>query len=591
MKPIEKLKNAQLTTVWGDAVDPGAVLAEYPRPQMVRDSYLNLNGYWDYAIRDTSREPVEYDGKILVPFSPEAALSGVHKRVEPTDFLFYRRTFTLPEGFCKEKVFLHFGAVDQIAWVSLNGKRLVRHTGGYLPFTVDVTHFLKKGENELRLMVEDVTDSSYHTRGKQCGKPGGIWYSPQSGIWQTVWLESVPESYLLKYRATPLFDEEKVQVRLAAKGPDTSYCVEVYDGETLVCKEETDRDEVTLSIPGCKPWSPESPFLYGLVIRGAEDTVRGYFGMRKVSVGTDENGVPRLMLNNRPYFHNGVLDQGYWPDGLLTPPSDEAMQFDIKTMKDMGFNMLRKHIKVEPLRWYYHCDRLGMLVWQDMVNGGELVNTNFSGALAFVSLRVSDAHYRHFGRENAQGRRQFVRETRATMDLLYNVPSIAVWVPFNEGWGQFDSAQITSLMRKWDPTRPIDHASGWHDQGAGDFKSHHIYFKPIRLKPERRVVALTEFGGYSCPVEGHMYSDKMFGYQMYKDTNRLEDAYCRLYEKVILPQIKTGLSATVYTQVTDVEDELNGLMTYDRRVIKMDVARVRRLNRRCRLPCCEDNLE
>ncbi|MDE7261367.1 MAG: MFS transporter [Oscillospiraceae bacterium] len=579
-----------LLTVWGEKLDREHPLPEYPRPQLRRDSYLNLNGPWQYAIRPKGdRQPKSFDSEIVVPFSPESLLSGVQRILLPEERLWYRRTFTLPEGFRKDRVLLHFGAADQSCEVSVNGKSVGGHEGGYLPFTCDITDALLDGGNTLVVSVTDATSRSRHAYGKQSFTPGGIWYTPQSGIWQTVWLESVPENYVEKLTITPLYDDRQVRLVIHAKDPEGANAVVRKDG--LVIAEDWYDEaagELVLSIMDehFRPWSPEDPFLYDVTVTlNSGDRVESYFAMRKFGVTTvDKKKV--LALNGKPVFMSGVLDQGYWSDGLYTPASDEAMIHDIQTMKDCGFNMLRKHIKIEPLRWYYHCDRLGMLVWQDLVSGGSRIDPLVVQILPFLGCNLQDGRYHRFGREDPGSREQFIQDLRGTVDHLYNVPSLAVWVPFNEGWGQFDSLRATQLLWDLDPTRLVDHASGWHDQGGGDFKSRHVYFKPVRIKHDgSRVLALSEFGGYSLPEAGHVASGKPFGYRMYQDRGSFMDAFVSLYEKEVLPCMeRQGLSAAVYTQVSDVEDEINGLLTYDRKVCKVDTERVRKVNAKLKFP-------
>ncbi len=606
-RPVQRSLRPMFTP-WGETLDRDCPLPEYPRPQMRRDSFLNLNGRWEYAVRSDGKAPEEFDGEIIVPFSPESLLSGVLRQVGPEDVLWYRRRFTLPEGFRKERerkrdalqngkwiylpdgsgqdrVLLHFGAVDQSCKVFLNGELVGEHEGGYLPFSCDITDSLAGGENILTVTATDAVSGSRHAYGKQSFTPGGIWYTPQSGIWQTVWLEAVPENYIESLRITPLFDERQVRIEIRAKNPEGANIVIKKDG-VCIAEEWYDREkgwaEAAISEEDFRAWSPEDPFLYDLEINlPGGDKVESYFGMRKFST-TLLKGNKVLALNNRPIFLSGVLDQGYWSDGLYTPPSDEAMVFDIQTMKDFGFNMLRKHIKIEPLRWYYHCDRLGMVVWQDLVSGGSRFNPMTAQVLPFLGIQLRDGNYHRFGREDEAGRDQFVQDLYDTVELLYNVPSLAVWVPFNEGWGQFDSLQITQILWELDPSRLVDHASGWHDQGGGDFKSRHVYFRPVKLKRDKnRVLALTEFGGYSLPSAGHMTSGKLFGYRMYQSKDEFMDAYEKLFLREVLPHLeRQGLSASVYTQVSDVEDEINGLLTYDRKVCKVDEDRVLKINRK-----------
>ncbi len=573
----------RLVTRFGKNINTDCPLSEYPRPQMTRDSYICLNGQWDYAIQDKNVPLADYQGKITVPFSPECILSGVERIVMPTDVLYYRRTFDLPQGFNKGRVLINFDAIDYAATVYLNGIKVKHHLGGYFPFSVDITSALQDGTNELTLTVTDPSDTMPQSRGKQKLKRGGIFYTPQSGIWQTVWLESVPETYISALTLTPNIDEGTLNVKVESAGAANGKAV-AYDGDNVVAEADLVDGECNLKIANAKLWSPENPFLYDLKVTYGDDEVGSYFGMRKFSVGKDANGIPRMMLNNKPYFHNGLLDQGYWSDGLYTPPSDEAMIYDVQICKEMGFNMLRKHIKIEPLRWYYHCDRLGMLVWQDMISGGMGANTPLNGVRGFLQLPVNDHRYSLFGREDKAGRDEYYVDAERTVKTLYNVVSLAVWVPFNESWGQFDALKAVEFIKTLDTSRPIDHASGWHDQGGGDFKSLHIYFRPVRI-PKRdkhgRVIILSEFGGYSVGVPGHVYNKThSFGYKKFDTLESFDNAYHALFEREILPLIPRGLSATVYTQVSDVEDEINGLLTYDREVVKVNIERIRELNKK-----------
>ncbi len=571
----------QLYTPWGETLDRTCPLSEYPRPQLRRDSYLNLNGVWSYTVEDGEEYTKKNTGTIVVPFSPESLLSGCDFQLQSGETLWYERTFTLPDGFRKDRVLLHFGAVDQSCRVLVNDRSVGGHEGGYLPFTLDITDALQEGENRLTVAVTDVTDGGVHAYGKQKYDRGGIWYTAQSGIWQTVWLESVVENYITSVQLTPDFDNKKLYWKVYAKDPGCAHVVIRKDGVCIAedWGEEDGSGSSLILDEHFRPWSCEDPFLYDVEIdlRGG-DRVESYFGMRKFSV-VEHQGHRVLALNNQPYFQHGLLDQGYWSDGLYTPPSDEAMIWDIQTMKDLGFNMLRKHIKIEPLRWYYHCDRLGMIVWQDMVSGGDSFKPLYTQILPFIGIHVNDAPSNRFGRSNADTCLQFESDLDETVHLLYNCVSLGLWVPFNEGWGQFDALRITERIRSLDATRPIDHASGWHDQGGGDLKSHHVYYKPVRLKNDgKRVLALTEFGGYSLPITDHYTTDKRFGYRTYTDREKWLCDVEKLYEKEVLPHIASqGLSAAVYTQVSDVEDEVNGLVTYDRRAVKADAARMRRL--------------
>ncbi len=535
-----------MKTLWGEQLDGNNPLPEYPRPQMRREAWLSLNGPWQYAITREDGIPDKMDGRIIVPFSPESELSGVGRSLRANELLWYTRPLDLPEEFSEGRVLLHFGAVDQTATVYLNGHELGTHTGGYTAFSFDITEHLKP-QNVLTVRVKDVTDASYHSRGKQKTRRGGIWYTPQSGIWQTVWCECVPRAYIASLRVTPLFDESAVEVTAITNDPaSTADCV-VRVGDVVAYG--TANEPVRMSMAGFLPWSPESPYLYDMEVRVGDDLVKSYFAMRKFSVERDDKNVPRLFLNGAPYFHNGLLDQGYWPDGLYTPPGDEAMIHDILTMKAMGFNTLRKHIKIEPMRWYYHCDRLGMLVWQDMPNGGGSYAATTVTLPVMLGNRMSDGarNYKRFGRESAAGRAQYHAELNEMLSQLYNCPCIAMWVPFNEGWGQFDAAEIRERILAFDNTRTVDHASGWHDQGVGELSSLHVYFKPYRFEPDPlgRAVVLSEFGGYNRRVEGHSFNRKDFGYKRYKTDEALLAAFVELYEKEIAPAKELGLAAAI----------------------------------------------
>lgn len=567
-----------LMTPWGEHLDENCILTEYPRPQMRRDSYLNLNGRWEYAITDSDESPRHWDGTILVPFSPESALSGVGRSLQPGQTLWYRREVILPQGFIPAdgRLLLHFGAVDQEAAVYWNGRLLGRHMGGYNAFTLDATDALGP-RNSLVVRVHDDTDASFHSRGKQKTRRGGIWYTPQSGIWQTVWMEAVPRHYIESLRIVPLFDQSAVEVMVRCSQP--LQCEATVDGRTVPF---TSGEPARIPMPDFRAWSPEDPYLYDLSVTLGEDRVESYFGMRKVEVRADRGGVKRLFLNGEPYFQSGLLDQGYWPDGLYTAPSDEALIYDIQTAKAMGFNLLRKHIKVEPMRWYYHCDRLGMLVWQDMPSGGGKYRFSTITLPLVTGIHRRDNHYRAFARASSQGRGEYMDELEEMVGQLFNAPSVVLWVPFNEGWGQFDSTFVMERLRALDPTRPVDPASGWHDQGAGELRSLHVYFKPFRFRRDRRgrALALSEFGGYNLRVDGHCFNQKDYGYRRLPDAAALWRDFSRLYEREVLPAVPKGLCASVYTQLSDVEDELNGLMTYDRRVVKLDADEVRELNER-----------
>lgn len=569
----KKVTPARLMTKWGEALDAENVLPEYPRPQFMRNSYRNLNGWWEYAITKGLMFPAGYDGRILVPFSPESLLSGAEHILQPDEYLWYRRTFTL-EGLGVQyngHVFLNFGAVDEETDIWVNGSKLCHHAGGYLAFSVDITDAVDLSDlhavNTVTVCVSDSTDTSWKNRGKQKLIHGGMFYTPQSGIWQTVWLEAVPAIYLRELKITPLFDEKAVIITSFV----SAACMVKINmaGMQYSCAANI---PYRISLPDMHPWSPEDPYLYDLTVTAAGDTVRSYFAMRKFSTGMDDSGIPRLFLNNEPYFQDGILDQGYWPDGLYTAPSDDAMIYDIASAKAMGFNMIRKHLKIEPMRWYYHCDRLGMIVWQDMINGGGRSITTFllslPADLPFVNSHFSDRNHYLFSRRSRRGRAEWLRQCAEAMHQLYNCPCIGEWTAFNEGWGQFDALDVYKRMRSWDSTRIIDHASGWYDQGGGDIKSVHSYFSPLKVVPDDRPFCLTEYGGLSMRVEGHSYSSEVFAYEKHSDSTALQTAFDGLREKIYRLQ-GDGLAAAVYTQLSDVEEEVNGIFTYDRKVQKL----------------------
>ncbi|TGL06663.1 glycoside hydrolase family 2 protein [Leptospira bouyouniensis] len=550
---------------------------EYPRPQLKRDSYLNLNGEW-FLGHSKQGEPIEYQHKIIVPFSPETKASGLGNFIlKPDEVLFYKKEFEIDSDFLNEITFLHFGAVDYSCICYVNGKEVGYHQGGFLPFTFDVSKVIRPGKNEIRLTVTDPTDTGNQSRGKQKLNRGGIWYTPQSGIWQTVWMESVPKDYVKNVKMTPNIETKSIEIEIDTESDFIS--IQIFDGKEIIA--EGSKKHCTLLISNMILWSPENPKLYEISIQTKNDKVLSYFGMRKFSIGYDGK-FKRLYLNNRPYFHNGLLDQGYWSDGLLTPPDDESMIKEISLMKEMGFNTLRKHIKIEPLRWYYHCDRIGMLVWQDFVCGGGPYETWKVAYLPFIGWNTDDTKYRFLNRTDEKGKKEFIEEMNQTVKLLYNTVSLAVWVLFNEGWGQFDSIQLTKKLKHLDPTRTIDSVSGWYDQGknSSDLKSLHLYYQKLKVpKNEPRVIVLSEFGGYSLKMEGHVFDEKkLFGYKILPDKTTLQWEYKKLIEEELLPLINKGLSASIYTQVSDVEEEINGLVTFDRKVVKFDIPFLKELN-------------
>ena len=579
---------SNIRTPWFDKVDRHLPLAEYPRPQFERKDWICLNGEYDYAVTgDTADAPKKYDGKILVPFSVESELSGVGKALLPEQRLWYRRKFTVGKEFSGKEALLHFGAVDWQCSVWVNGKLVGEHTGGYNPFTFNITDVITEGENELVVKVFDPTDAGHQQRGKQILVTKGFWYTATSGIWQTVWLEPVNRCRIDSLRLVPDIDEGviRINIKRTCKCGGKLYA-KVLEGDKVVFDSEI-ADKAAIPVPDARLWSPEDPFLYTLLLtldcNGEKDEVSSYFGMRKFSIVKDSAGIPRLGLNNKPYFQRGLLDQGYWPESQLTPPTDEAMIFDIEKMKELGYNMLRKHIKEEPLRWYYHCDRLGMLVWQDMISGGQYIGNVLAGVLPNINIHVKDSKYKSFKRDKPEWRQEFKDELFGMIDNLYNCVSVCCWVPFNEGWGQFDAKEIGTAIKNYDPSRFVDHASGWHDQGGPEFKSIHKYILPVHAPTARRTagrpIVLSEYGGYSWNIVEHAWNPKRsFGYIMFKNSEKLSAAYKRLHESQVIPLINKGLCATVYTQVSDVEFEVNGIYSYDRKILKLDADTVRAVN-------------
>lgn len=557
--------------------------AEHPMPQAERESWLCLNGTWNLRKGGVDGQPgVKYS--ILVPFSPETLNSGIGEGfvLEDDELLEYTRTVNVTSDLLRGKTFLHFGAVDSECSVFVNGVEVGSHKGGFTAFSCDVTDVIRKGENTLCVLCTDRATRNGDARGKQSDYRGGIWYTPQSGIWQTVWLESMPVHYIRGLKITPSAEQGSVMIESDSFGELQH--LRVFDGgEEILNADYT--DAVTLTHP-FKLWSPEEPYLYEIEITNQSgDKLRSYFGVRSFGMTHDAKGIARLTLNGKPYFFNGVLDQGYWSDGLLTYPSDKAAYDELKMLRDMGFNTVRKHIKLEPMRWYYHCDRLGLVVWQDFVNGGGAYSFAHVAALPFLGFHHKDSDYRYFAREDAAARADFLREADETVAQLYNCVCIGLWCPFNEGWGQFDSAEVTERVRRADPTRIIDSVSGWHDQGVGqtELRSLHTYYTPLRVPRDPRPVVLSEFGGYSMKTEGHVFDEKReFGYKKFRSQEALVEALQTLYLKKLLPLIARGLCGCIYTQVSDVEEEINGLVTYDRKVVKVPISEMRRINDRIR---------
>ena len=548
-------------------------LNEYPRPNLKRDSFLSLNGEWEFAIRDYDEIPPVFDSKIIVPFSPETELSGIDRIIKPNEWIFYKKHFSLDKSFIKDKVIIHFLAVDQIADVYLNGEYLGQHVGGYLPFEFEVKNLLKE-ENELIVKVKDYSDTSYHSRGKQKIKRGGIWYTPQSGIYYPVWIESVSNDYIKDIKIIPDIDEKKVGIKVSS---DAKVAKVIVLGKEYIAR--TNRYNY-FKINNPHLWSPEDPFLYDLKIETENDKVETYFAMRKVSL-IEYNGHKVIALNNKPYFMKGVLDQGYYHDGLYTPRSLEEYEKDIKLIKDLGFNTVRKHIKIEMPYWYYLCDKLGLLVWQDFINGGEQYKFSTIAFPLITNIHHKDKHYLMFSRTDKEGRKEAEREFEDIIKYLFNHPSIVLWTIFNEGWGQFDSKRICENLSKLDGTRLFDHASGWHDQGISDVKSMHVYFKKVEMPKKsaikNRAVILSEFGGLVLPIEGHDRKGKRT-YKAFKNREDWLNAYKQMIERDVINNIPKGLCASIYTQLSDVEDELNGFITFDREVVKVSVEKIKEIN-------------
>jgi len=573
-----KPADGPLLTRWAKDVSAENALPEYPRPQMVRTDWLNLNGLWDYAIKpkDWAMPEEEFDGQILVPYPAESALSGVMKPVGENNRLWYRRTFEIPKKWKDKRVLLHFGAVDWDATVWVNGKKLGNHRGGYDPFTFDVTEVLKEGaKQEVVVSVWDPTDTGWQPRGKQVKKPGGIMYTAVTGIWQTVWLEPVPRTYIESIVVVPDIDKGEVQITANVVGGSagTGLAAKVAGKGFAGAAASSAGNKLTIKMLDARLWSPEAPYLYDATVSiGSDDepidSVKSYFGMRKISLGRDEGGILRLCLNNKPLFQYGPLDQGWWPDGLYTAPTDEALRYDIEVLKKLGCNVLRKHVKVEPDRLYYWCDKLGLMVWQDMPSGDK-----------FISGNEPDIQ------RSPESASQFEAELKAMISTFYNHPCIIMWVAYNEGWGQWDTPRIVDLIKELDPTRLVNNASGWSDRGVGDVHDTHSYPGPAAPPVEdKRAAVLGEFGGLGLPVEGHTWqAEKNWGYRSFETREALTEAYVNLLGR-LRPLIAGGLSAAVYTQTTDVEVEVNGMMTYDRAMIKCDEQKAAAAAKRLYLP-------
>ena len=565
-----KIAENPLLTPWAADVDPLQPWPEYPRPDAAREEWINLNGLWDYSITDSDTEPERWEGKILVPYPVESALSGVKKSISDNQFLWYKRHFRIPRSWKDREVLLNFEASDWETTIWVDGKEAGKHKGGYDPFTFNITPFLDHKKNhDLLVRIWDPTDKGFQPRGKQVAAPGGIWYTATTGIWQTVWMEPVNKSHIRSYRAVSDIDEGAVYIDADVTGNNSLKLTvsALYENKIISSASGSAEEILKLRIPDFKLWSPDNPVLYNLILELSDkdvvtDRISGFTGLRKISLGKTPDGHTRILLNNRFIFQNGPLDQGFWPDGLYTPPTEKAMYSDLETIKKMGFNMLRKHVKVENRIFYNQCDKLGILVWQDMPSGDNYI----SGDQPDIERSTESAS-------------QFEFELKKMIETKYNHPSIVMWIPFNEGWGQFETGRITDLIKSFDSTRLVNSASGWTDRGTGDINDIHHYPEPAVAKSEKnRAIVLGEFGGLGLPVPGHTWEQKNWGYRNMEDSVKLLANYEAFYDQVHRFARESGLSASVYTQITDVETETNGLLTYDRKVNKMGIENVHRAN-------------
>lgn len=569
-----------LMSSWGENINLKRPLPEYPRMYLQRDSYYSLNGEWEYQIvKDGGEISDENWKRIIVPFAIGSKLSlAEDKELGIDESICYRKRFknTLTDN----RVVLNFEAVDQETRVYLNDILVGEHVGGYSPFMLDVTSSIKV-DNELIVIVKDYSDAGVYAYGKQKREHGGMWYTPSSGIWQSVWLEEIPKEGISDIKITVDYDHQSVYLNMT--GEFSQAVVTVFEDKKLVHRGITSEKTYMFTLENMHSWSLDDPFLYDFYVATSDETIKSYFGMRKFSKGKDKRGIERFFLNNQPIFLSGLLDQGYTVDGLLTYASEEAIIYELTKIKEMGFNMLRVHAKVESRRFYYLCDKLGLLIMQDMPNGGGPYNFNFVGIKPNLGFKKANDHnYKLFARNSEKSRDMYYLELGCMLDNLYNFTCIFAWVPFNEGWGQFDSKEVTDYIKDYDSTRLVDSASGWYDQGAGDFNSIHNYFFPFRVpKADGRILILSEFGGYSYLEKEHSEAEKVYGYRKFKDRLALNEAIQKLYKKTIIPNIPKGLSGCIYTQVSDVQDECNGLFTEDREMIKIDMKKMKKINEIC----------
>lgn len=567
----------KLKTKWAESVSPNNVWQEYPRPIMERSAWINLNGLWNYSITSTGvNSPQTFEGEILVPFAVESSLSGVQKKLSKDDLLWYEREFTIPDNWKKDKVLLHFGAVDWESTIWINDIKVGSHTGGFTPFWFDITNTLTKGKNKLRVRVYDPTNESFQPVGKQFNKPHGTRYTPVSGIWQTVWLESVPQRYITNIKTVPDIDTKRIKIRVETNNisdADIFQAVLYDNGKEIASAKAINGEEIDIPLESFKLWSPDTPNLYDLKVSLINnnkliDQVNSYTAMRKYSTRKDENGIVRLQLNNKDVFHFGPLDQGWWPDGLYTAPSDEALKYDIIKTKELGYNVIRKHVKVEPARWYTHCDQIGMMVWQDMPNGDKK-----------TEWQNKTMHKGHEYQRSAESEATYRKEWKEIIDCLYSYPCIGIWVPFNEAWGQFKTVEIAEWTKSYDPSRLVNAASGGNHFPCGDILDLHNYPAPaMYLYDASRVNVLGEYGGIGLLLKEHSWEpERNWGYIQLSKPKEVTDKYIE-YAEMLKKMVGNGLSGAIYTQTTDVEIEINGLMSYDRKVIKLDEQRLKKVN-------------